>query len=217
MITDVVFWGGTGQAKVLHEALDGTSHKLVAIVDNRAIPSPIAGIEMLQGEAGLRQFLARRQGVGKLQFAIAIGGEHSEDRLALFDLMASCGLIPVDVVHPRAFLARGAVIGPGCQLLAQSAVCAGAQLGRCVIVNTGATVDHDCRLGDGCHVGPGAHLAGEIVVGASAFIGTGATVLPRLRIGAAAYVGAGAVVTRDVPEGATVVGNPARLLTRRRP
>jgi acetyltransferase-like isoleucine patch superfamily enzyme len=46
-----------------------------------------------------------------------------------------------------------------------------------------------------------------------AFIGTGAIILPRLHIGAGATVGAGAVVTRDVPSRATVVGNPARLLS----
>ena len=46
-------------------------------------------------------------------------------------------------------------------------------------------------------------------------IGTGAIILPRVRVGDGATVGAGAVVTRDVPPGVTVVGNPARVLSRR--
>ena len=45
-----------------------------------------------------------------------------------------------------------------------------------------------------------------------ASIGSGATILGGLTIGADSTVGAGAVVTRDVPPGATVVGNPAREL-----
>jgi maltose O-acetyltransferase len=45
-------------------------------------------------------------------------------------------------------------------------------------------------------------------------IGAGAVVLPRLAIGDDAVVGAGAVVTRDVPAGAVVWGNPARIDTR---
>ena len=50
-----------------------------------------------------------------------------------------------------------------------------------------------------------------IEAGEDAMIGAGATVLPRVRIGRGAIVGAGAVVTRDVPEGAVVVGSPARV------
>jgi len=45
-------------------------------------------------------------------------------------------------------------------------------------------------------------------------IGANATLLPGIVIGAHALVGAGAVVTRDVPEGAVVVGNPARVVKR---
>ncbi len=47
---------------------------------------------------------------------------------------------------------------------------------------------------------------------AGAKIGAHATLLPGLTIGRNALVGAGAVVTRDVPDGAVVVGNPARIV-----
>jgi len=59
--------------------------------------------------------------------------------------------------------------------------------------------------------------AEPIVVGDNAWLGGGAVVLPGVTIGSDAVVGAGAVVTRDVPDGAVVVGNPARPIARSAP
>jgi maltose O-acetyltransferase len=53
-----------------------------------------------------------------------------------------------------------------------------------------------------------------VVIGRNVWIGAGAIILPGVRIGDNAIVGAGSVVTREVPEGATVVGNPARQIPR---
>lgn len=53
-------------------------------------------------------------------------------------------------------------------------------------------------------------------IGRNVWIGGGAILLPGINVGDDAVIGAGSVVTADVPHGATVVGNPARLLPPRR-
>jgi len=83
-------------------------------------------------------------------------------------------------------------------------------MGDACIVNSGAIVEHECRLGHGVHVAPGAVLTGCVTVEDHAFVGAGAVVLPRLRIGRGAVVGAGAVVIEDVASGTVVAGVPAK-------
>jgi sugar O-acyltransferase (sialic acid O-acetyltransferase NeuD family) len=208
-VTDLVFWGATGQARVLREAVQG-KHRLVAIFDNRKVASPFADVPIFVGEEGFASWSEGQPKLGELRACVAIGGDRGMERLAIQEWLARRGVLPITVVHGTAFVASDSLIGEGCQILAMSAICANARIGRSAIVNTAASVDHCCIVGDGSHIGPGARLAGEVTLGANVFIGTGAVVLPRIQIGEGAVVGAGSVVTRNVAARDVVFGNPAR-------
>jgi maltose O-acetyltransferase len=58
----------------------------------------------------------------------------------------------------------------------------------------------------------GAEFGRPVRIGSNVWIGGGAILLPGVSVGDDALIGAGSVVTRDVPAGATVVGNPARII-----
>lgn len=206
----VIFWGGAGQARVLREALSDSDAAIVAVFDNRDIASPFADVPIFHGELGLRSWASGYNGQDPVYACVAIGGVGGSDRLNLMRRLSEQGYRPLTVIHPRAFVATDARLGEGCQVLALAAVCAGVKMGDGVIINTSASVDHDCVIGDGVHIAPGARVTGEVTVGDYAFVGAGAIVLPRIRVGACAVIGAGAVVTKDVAEGATVTGNPAK-------
>jgi sugar O-acyltransferase (sialic acid O-acetyltransferase NeuD family) len=205
-------WGATGQAKVLIEALSAGGPRVVALFDRdpALTGTTVAGVPVLGGAEAFDGWIAGALAEGPLGFLVAIGGTNGGDRLDLQERLAARGATPLRAVHRTAFVAADATVGAGAQILAQSAVCTEAVIGEATIVNTGAQVDHECRVGRGVHVMPGAVLAGCVVVQDFASIGSNATVLPRVVIGARAIVGAGAVVTRDVPPGATVIGVPAR-------
>lgn len=94
----------------------------------------------------------------------------------------------VAAAHLRAVISTSATYGEGTVIMAGAVVQAGARIGKHCIVNTGATVDHDCWLADFVHVAPGAHLCGGVTVGEGALIGVGVGIEPGVTIPAWAVV-----------------------------
>jgi UDP-perosamine 4-acetyltransferase len=141
---------------------------------------------------------------------VAIGANFDRQRVSRE--ITESGHALTQAVSRFAMLSMSATCGEGVQLLAGSVVNAATRIGAGTIVNTNASIDHDCVVGEFAHVAPGATIGGGVTIGDLAFVGIGATVLPGITVGAGAMVGAGAVVIADVAPGATVVGVPARPL-----
>jgi len=119
-------------------------------------------------------------------------------------------------VGPFVEIQRGAVVGARCKISSHSFVCAGVELGDEVFVGHGVVFTNDryprATTADGALRRDEDWVLERTIVRRRASIGSGAVVLCGLTIGEGAIVGAGAVVTRDVPDGAVVAGNPARVL-----
>ena len=213
MIEEMIFWGATGQAKVLRECLKLSGIRLVSVFDNNeSLISPFDDVPIYFGKKNFEIWIRERELNNPVGFLVAIGGDKGEDRIEIQEYLESYGLIALIAKHPTAVIADNVKIGSGSQVLANSTACVETIVGRGCIINTGAIVDHECHLDDGVHICPGANLAGCVEVERYAMIGTGAVVLPRIRIGQGAIVGAGAVVVEDVPPHTVVVGNPARVI-----
>jgi sugar O-acyltransferase (sialic acid O-acetyltransferase NeuD family) len=127
------------------------------------------------------------------------------------ELRAAGGTL-VTVVHPTATISRYAALGAGSVVMAAAVVNIDSHIGQAAIINTGATVDHDCWLADGVHICPGAHLSGSVRVGYCSMVGVGVAVKQGITIGNQTIIGAGAVLVRHVEDGAVVAGNPAHKL-----
>ena len=144
-------------------------------------------------------------------FVVAIGGQHGSRRCEIADLLKSkYALRPLTMLHDKSYLCETAKFGDGLMMMPGSIVHSYTSLGSQCIVNTNASVDHECQIGNGVHLMGGSVVTGRVRIGDYATIGSNATILPDLEVGEGAFVGAGAVVTKNVPDGAVVVGVPAR-------
>ncbi|HEY1709163.1 MAG TPA: acetyltransferase [Rhizomicrobium sp.] len=203
----IVNAGSGGQASVLLDACEAAGIPVagwLSASENTRYPgAPHLGDVTLLDAA---DFLA--------QHDIIVGSGNGAFRRTLSLKVLANGGALATIHHPSSVVSSRAAIGAGSFLAALCMIGVNAVVGRFCIVNTGATIDHDNVLADGVNISPGVHFAGGVRCGEDAFVGVGASVAPGIRIGSGATVGAGAVVIRDVPDGATVVGNPARVLQR---
>lgn len=213
MAKSFIIWGGSGHALVLADILAFEGENIVALFDNNPeIKSPFSGVEIFHGLSGFDRWKLRSLDREKYSAAIAIGGDKGRIRREIAQHFIDLKVSVPSLVHPNAHLSASATVGVGCHILAGAVVGAATVISDHVIVNTNASVDHECRLAHGVHIAPGATLCGCVTVGENSMVGASACILPRLTIGANSVIGAGAVVTGDVPAGTVYVGNPARLL-----
>lgn len=210
-MTDVcVIIGGGGHAKVLIECLalrGGVRIEGILEKNKSQWGKNILDISVLGGDELIDEMPLR----GVRYFVLGIGGIGDNGRRQrLFHFGIHKGLEPMTIIHPTAIVSSWATVGSGCQILSGAIINPGAVLGRNVIINSGAIVEHDCIIGEHAHIATGAKLGGGVHVGVCAHVGLGASVRQCINVGDYAIVGAGAVVTRDVPDGETVTGCPAR-------
>jgi UDP-perosamine 4-acetyltransferase len=202
----VVILGGGGHAKVIIEIVQAAGlYEIAGCTAGDPGAASILGVPVLGDDACLPAIYA----LGVRRAFVAVGDNRLRQRLTRY--IAGLGFQLVNAVSPHAVVSPAAALCAGVAIMPGAVINSCSRLGNGTIINTSATVDHDCEIADWAHIAPGTNLAGCVKVGEGAFLGIGSRVIPKVSIGAWSVVGAGAVVIHDLPPGVTAVGVPATI------
>ncbi len=207
----LVIWGASGHALVVSEIIRlRGEYEIIGFVDDLNPERHNTFFDGLRILGGIEQLdILRSEGVEN----IILGFGDCQARLRLAAVAREKGYVLATAIHPRAIVSESARIGAGTLIAAGAVVAPHAEIGENVIVNTMASVDHECVVEDGVHICPGVHLAGKVSVGRASWLSIGVIVMDRIRVGEGSMIGAGAVVVNDIPDRVLAYGVPAKVVS----
>ena len=203
-------FGASGQGKEVREIADYQNaitsrwEKIIFIDDNKPEGS-FMGLEMMQLNTALEKYK-------DIEFVIAVGEPKTKkkiyDRLQSLNCRFGSVISPDSQVSPYCKLGQGLVIKRG------AIISADAVIGDDTTIQSYACIGHDAVVGKHCQISTHVDIGGQTVVGDCVFVGLNAPVRELLTIGDNAIISAGAVVLKNVDANVTVMGNPARVISR---
>ena len=145
----------------------------------------------------------------KIQYLVALGDIRR--RQEVYEQISGLTKRPsTNGIHPAAWVSPYAAMGFGNLLNAGAVVNANTQIGDMNHLHSGVTVEPDVKIGNYCTLSSGVKVGANVQIADHCFIGTGAVIHPGVKLGKGCMIGAGSVVLREVEEGGTVYGNPAK-------
>jgi sugar O-acyltransferase (sialic acid O-acetyltransferase NeuD family) len=190
----LLIWGKGGHSKVIQDCLN--SWRGITLIDNST------------KDSDNDEWLTTSYPTKKYEVFIAIGDNKVREIITLRLLNLGYQLSTIksksSIVSKWARLERGVFIAPG------ACVNTNTDIGLGTIVNTTASVDHDCQIKSFTHIAPGCHICGGVRIGSNTLIGVGTSIIPRMTIGNNIIVAGGSSVNKNLDNNGLYAGNPVQ-------
>lgn len=199
----IVFVGASGHGKVCAEIAALNGYADILFLDDDIYVKKCGKYDVYGSTQDVDKFIDINT-----SFFVSIG--NCEHRSRIQNEIEQKGGKVVTLIHPESIVSSESIIGSGSVVMAGAVINPCATLGKGVIVNTCSSVDHDCNIGDWCHVSVGAHVCGTVCVDSRTWLGAGSVIVNNICISSDCMIGAGAVVVEDIHESGKYIGVPAK-------
>lgn len=206
----LAIFGAGGQGKEVREIADYQnaiskrwSH--IIFVDDNEPEGEFMELEMIKLTTAIEKY-------PEIEFVIAVGEPITKKKI--YDRLLSLNCRFGNVISPDSQVSPYCTLGHGLVIKRGAIISPNAVVGDDTTIQSYACVGHDVTLGMHCQISTHAVIGGQTVIGDCVFVGLNSPIRELLHIGDHAIISAGAVVLKDVEANVTVMGNPARVVSR---
>lgn len=211
-MVDIVVIGGGGHARVVISILKKLPRYNILGYTDTKDHGDLLGVSFLGCDDELKEIKKKFSVCAAVIGVGMVSADDASKRAEIFQLLKSlCYEVP-PVISPDAIVNEDVEIGSGTVVMDGVVINSGTTIGKCAILNTRCSADHDCEVKDFSQVGPGATLCGGVFVGEKVLVGAGSVVCQNKSIRENCIIGAGSVVTEDCVDSGTYVGVPVRKI-----
>jgi len=197
----IIIIGGGGHAAMLLEILLKDQRNVIAYSSPVISTQPLFNEIMWYCQDGdILSF-----NTNDVELVMGVGSlPNSSLRIKLYNKFKQLGYSFSTIISESALVSAHAILSEGVQVLPRAVINCTSEIQENTIINSGAIVEHDCRIGAHNHIASGAILCGGVTTGTQVHIGAGATIIQLINIADNVTIGAGATVTKDVTNGCTI-------------
>jgi len=189
---EIILIGGGGHCKSVIDVIEQEGKfQIIGIVDKpELLGVKVLGYPVIGNDSDL---------VGlskKCRYALVTAGQikSSSLRERLFKLAVKVGLTMPNVISPRAYVSKHAMIGQGTVIMHDALVNANAKIGENCIINSKALIEHDAIIEDFCHISTNAVINGAVIVRQGSFLGSGVITKQGVKVEKNSFIKAGSLV-----------------------
>jgi len=189
---EIILIGGGGHCKSVIDVIEQEGKfQIIGIVDkSELLGVKVLGYPVIGNDSDLADLSK------KYRYALVTVGQikSSSLRVKLFKLAVKVGLTMPNIISPRAYVSKHAMIGQGTVIMHDALVNANAKIGENCIINSKALIEHDAIIEDFCHIATNAVINGAAIVRQGSFLGSGVITKQGVKVEKNSFIKAGSLV-----------------------